>query len=174
MCVCVLLPGGAALSGVSAAVSPIGRYLDNFKAFEISEDPDFMASCTPKPTIDYNKLPSCKSQPSFLIADGGFEEPIAVRDSTYCDAGGDFKCTHVLLPRFGEQIVGFQSTTSNKGRSFETHYADTFEATGTAPLHSCTLGQQDGAKIGVRIGATRRASIASRSALRRTPCNLDQ
>ena len=110
------------------------------------------------------------------IADGGFEEPPAVGNATYCDAGGDVACSHTLPARPGELVVGFQaqSPSTNKGRSFETHYADTFNATGTAPLHSCTLGQQDGAKIGVRVGATRRASIASRSARRRTPCNLDQ
>ena len=76
---------------------------------------------------------------------------MAVRNATYCDAGGEVACTHVLPARFGEQIVGFQSTTTNKGRSFQTHYADTFGATGKAPLHNCSLGRQDGAKIGVSV-----------------------
>ena len=107
-------------------------------------DPYFHPSCTPRPTIDYTNLPSCN-----YIADGGFEEPPAVRNATYCDTGGQVTCTHVLPSRVGEQVVGYQSDTSNKGRSFETRYADTFNATGAAPLHSCSLGLQDGAKIGV-------------------------
>ena len=126
------------------------RYIDKFTAVEVLEpgtntsDPNFPPSCPPRRKLDYTNLPSCD-----YVADGGFEEPTAVRNATYCDTGGQVTCTHVLPPRRGEQIVGYRSDTSNKGRSFETHYADTFNATGTAPLHSCSLGQHDGAKIGV-------------------------
>ena len=91
--------------------------------------------------------------PGRPIADGGFEEPEAVANATYCDAGGQVSCTHVLLRRAGELVVRHQSNIT--GRSFQTHYADTFNANGTAPLHSCSSGEQDGAKIGVSVSPQR-------------------
>ena len=108
-------------------------------------------------TVLFKASNATQSQPGLRnISDGGFEEPEAVLgNATYCDAGGQVSCTHTLLARAGELVVEHRSniTPSNTGRSFHTHYADTFNASGAAPLHNCTGGGHSGAKIGVGVRA---------------------
>ena len=59
------LPGPHSWSDICLSLTNVpgrvSRYIDKFQVFEVENSPDFVASCSPKPTIDYSKLSSCKT-----------------------------------------------------------------------------------------------------------------